>query len=739
MGLNKFMVKISIVIPVYNCEKFLSKSLDSIFNQPFKDIEVICVNDGSTDDSLRILEEYSEKYDRLKYISQENQGAAVARNNGLKLANGEYTLHFDPDDWYENNIFEDLYNHAKNNDSDMVLFNSVEHKNNGKTHERIYIPLSYDSSIDYDNFTFDYKFYNKNLALNSFFTVWSKLYKTSFLKENNISFDEIRIYDDMTYNVKTTLLAKKISYYPKILYNYNKLNENSIQSGTLDKKAFVIIDVYKNIERFLKEYGFYEELEFNFLTSKFGSYNVALERISSEYKEELFNLYKEEFMNLKPTDKNVLKRISINFYSFYIHIINSDSYEEFSKYHYINDIKNLDNKSIYNRPSPENSYIEKYSHTIREIKKYELFDEEFYKNEYNYNGDLNPLLDYLIEGYKEGKNPCEKFDGKYYTDFNKNVRNSNPLDYFVNYGIYEGKIKFNEDIYNPKSINKFETDKDIEKFMNSEEYGINKEERSEKYIISLTSFPERMYDIHYCLYSLLTQSFKADKIILWLAEEEFPNKEKDIPQKILNLRNKGLTIKWCKNIYSYKKLIPSLKEYPNCNIITVDDDLFYNKNMLKNLYEMHLKYPNDIISSRCRKISFNKDGSFDKYENWKLCYNEQASSFTNFFTGGSGTLYPPDSLDENVLNIELFTELCPKADDIWFWSMAILNGTKIKSIEKPIVNILQVNPFRSYTNELTLWKYNENGGNMKQLKNILNEFPEIKEIIKNEKISKTSD
>ena len=109
MGSSYYMVKISIIVPVYNTEPYLEQCLDSIINQTLEDIEIICVNDGSTDNSLSVLEEYASKDNRIKIINQENEGPGFARNNGLKSVNGEYVLFVDSDDWIELNTCEALY------------------------------------------------------------------------------------------------------------------------------------------------------------------------------------------------------------------------------------------------------------------------------------------------------------------------------------------------------------------------------------------------------------------------------------------------------------------------------------------------------------------------------------------------------------------------------------------------------------------------------------------------------
>ena len=278
-------------------------------------------------------------------------------------------------------------------------------------------------------------------------------------------------------------------------------------------------------------------------------------------------------------------------------------------------------------------------------------------------------------------------------------------------------------------INKKELGTCIDKF---DDMGINLDERKQKIIISLTSFPERMEDVHFCIYSLLRQKLKPDKIILWLAESQFPNKEKDLPKNLLNLKRNGLTIEWCEDIKSYKKLIPALKAFPNDYIITSDDDIFYPEDWLENLWKAHEESPNHIIASRCRRIKFDEEKTFEEYSNWSII-EESNTSFLNFITCGAGSLYPPNSLHSKVFDEESFKKLCPQADDIWFWAMAILNRTKIKCIST-FNRLIYVNIARDMgiLGSKRLWDKNQDGYNDIQFNNVINEFPVIKEIITNE-------
>ncbi len=257
-------------------------------------------------------------------------------------------------------------------------------------------------------------------------------------------------------------------------------------------------------------------------------------------------------------------------------------------------------------------------------------------------------------------------------------------------------------------------------------------QRTPKFIISLTSFPQRMRDIHICLHSLMLQTLKPDEIILYLGQEQFPNRENDLPREVLSLREVGLTIKFTKDIKSYKKLIPALAEYPDDVIITADDDIFYPKDWFKKLYNAHLEDKQNILCHRAHKVKFDGD-SIALYKYWDKMIDDNSTSYFNFATGSGGILYPPNSLYKDILKEELFVKLAPNADDIWFWAMAILNRKKIKVINEPIKQVQPVNYDResSLNGEFTLYQANIVGNDI-QLKNVISYYPEIVQVLKSE-------
>ena len=284
-----------------------------------------------------------------------------------------------------------------------------------------------------------------------------------------------------------------------------------------------------------------------------------------------------------------------------------------------------------------------------------------------------------------------------------------------------------------QGINKREVQRKIDEFKSK---GVTPEKRNPKLIVSLTSFPQRMYDIHFALYSLLNQKLKPDEVVLWLGEEEYPNKEGDLPSGVLELKKNGLTIKWSKDIKSYQKLVPTLMEYPEDVIITADDDIYYPPNWLELLYTSYLKNPRYIHCHRAHRITFDENHKINQYSKWIYRISDVEPSFCNFITGAGGVLYPPKSLHEDVLSEELFLKLSPTADDIWFWAMAVLNKTRINVVKNNITTLIYTNIERELglTDEDRLFqKYNIGDGNDNQLRNIFNHYTDLKNNLESQK------
>lgn len=199
--------KVSIVIPIYNKQKYLKECIDSIIAQTYENIEIICVDDGSTDASLDILYGYKEKDNRIIIIEQENHGAGNARNSGMAIATGKYIQFLDADDFFANDMIEKMVKKAQKYETDIVICNALEYIE--ATGEKILHSWLRVENIVFDPFSFSEV---ENIFQITQATIWNKLYSLDFLKKNKIVFQEIKSNNDTGFSILTLFLANKISY-----------------------------------------------------------------------------------------------------------------------------------------------------------------------------------------------------------------------------------------------------------------------------------------------------------------------------------------------------------------------------------------------------------------------------------------------------------------------------------------------------------------------------------------------
>lgn len=197
-------------------------------------------------------------------------------------------------------------------------------------------------------------------------------------------------------------------------------------------------------------------------------------------------------------------------------------------------------------------------------------------------------------------------------------------------------------------------------------------------IVSLTSYSKRIHDLHLVIESIAQQTLKPNRLVLWLDEKEFTLDT--IPLILKKQMERGLEIKFCPNYRSYKKLIPTLQNYPDANIITIDDDILYPYDMVELLYNEHLRFPDCVIGHRTHQITFNSDGSISPYNSWNKEVSFSTPRRDVITIGVGGVFYPSGVLNRECLNINSFTELAPNADDVWFKVMSLLNGKEHKKV-----------------------------------------------------------
>ncbi len=258
--------KLSVIIPCYNSEKFLRECLDSLVNQSLKDIEIICVNDASSDKTSEILEEYSKKDGRIKLISHEkNQGLSAARNTGILNSTGEFISFVDSDDYVDGGMMEKLYNKAVTTGAEIVIGNIYLYfEDTGKL--EIFRNKRFFTFLSGRVFTL-----TEYPALVSCIAAWDRIYKSELIKDNSVFFPIGLVYEDQIFSIKTMALAKGITVLNEPLYYYRKNRGGSITDDEKknDRYKFDFLEITALSKSFMKEAGIYEILREEYMSYQF--------------------------------------------------------------------------------------------------------------------------------------------------------------------------------------------------------------------------------------------------------------------------------------------------------------------------------------------------------------------------------------------------------------------------------------------------------------------------------------
>ncbi|MBE7706664.1 MAG: glycosyltransferase family 2 protein [Cyanobacteria bacterium SIG30] len=257
------MTKISIIIPIFNAEKYLKECLDSIVGQSLKDIEIICIDDCSTDNSYTILQEYAQKDERIKILKQENnQGPGAARNRAIDVAKGKNIMFIDADDFFEQDALANAYNQISKNNDDMVYFDLQYYDETSKEvtrHNLTNIFRKYFNGQSFHLYDIPEPFVQAGYSV-------YKIYKTEFLKKNNIKFPDERFAEDSVFYIQCIANSDKVSVLDKSMYNYRKLNnsattisatKNWMNICTIGEKNLNIMQNSKQAEKYLPKYLIY--------------------------------------------------------------------------------------------------------------------------------------------------------------------------------------------------------------------------------------------------------------------------------------------------------------------------------------------------------------------------------------------------------------------------------------------------------------------------------------------------
>ncbi len=321
------MVKISVIVPVYNVDRFLSECLESILSQNLSDIEVICVDDGSTDNSLNILTEYQQKDERIKIISQENRGLAAARNRGMDAACGEYIMFVDSDDYITSNALETLYDLTCSKQVDFTMFKLLNFDN--ETRET--------SPINYFNMPFLQKFDGETFnhhdvgerLFNISVTAPGKLFRRDFI--DRLRFPEDLLFEDTPFVLEAIFMADKMYFLDEYMY-MRRIHKDSITHSNFSGFSDCII-IFNMMADITKRYGEYEPYKEKLFTQKVSNTYTRFMQVSEEYKSDFFNKIKADFSQKQIEFEDCIdfRKVKPRAKQIYYSALNSKNHKEFEK------------------------------------------------------------------------------------------------------------------------------------------------------------------------------------------------------------------------------------------------------------------------------------------------------------------------------------------------------------------------------------------------------------------------
>ena len=286
-------MKFSIIIPVYNVEKYLRDCLNSVISQSFTDWEAICVDDGSTDTSLTILKEYEEKDDRVNVIHKENKGLSSARNEGIKLAEGEYLIFLDSDDWLSNRMLEVIAN--EEHGEDLICFSGIKYFESSNT----YSPREHLSPADNISGMEYFDKYSMELKELHFDCAVSRAYRREYLLDSELWFKEGRLHEDFLFTPQACWYAKRVKVIDESLYYY-RIRPGSITTSSNIKGLFDYIKSNNELASFFKSKNCDKSVIYRRLTQ---SYQIFILRSDKETDRIVNNLIDWELYKLVSRDR----------------------------------------------------------------------------------------------------------------------------------------------------------------------------------------------------------------------------------------------------------------------------------------------------------------------------------------------------------------------------------------------------------------------------------------------------
>ncbi len=255
------MIKVSVIIPAFNAEKYIKQCLDTVLNQTLKDIEVICVDDGSTDNTLSILKKYSQSDDRVQVIKQKNMHAGVARNKGISVAKGEYLVFLDADDFFEKDMLLSMYNKCKKDNAEVCLCSARSYNEKDGSYRFVnhYLDVQYlPESTPFSSDDISKRVFNAVAP-----APWTKMFSRDFVNKNGVKFQDLRKSNDVYFVYLSLALAKRITYVNEHFVNYRIGDDSSLQ-GSVKELSLDFYTALSELKKELQNRNLFEKFEQSF-------------------------------------------------------------------------------------------------------------------------------------------------------------------------------------------------------------------------------------------------------------------------------------------------------------------------------------------------------------------------------------------------------------------------------------------------------------------------------------------
>lgn len=618
------MTNVAIITPVYNTQDYLRRCLDSVLGQTGVTLQVFVVDDGSTDNSASIGLQYQKMDPRVTYIRKRNEGQGAARNLGIRLADAEFMYFVDSDDSLGDGALKILYDTAQRQRLDICSPKVPEH------------------------------YFDKPLEYVGCLPCKSQFIRSSVIRDNGILQPSIRSGQDGVFSHLVLAHSRQIGMAANAVFHYTHAREGSTFAAHLKKHELVpglIRQHHAAIQAHYDAHSLWERSAERLLA--FVSEESLRNRLNPHYEHLTDAQRKECFDVLSKVAKKALRHVAADRLPYVPEAVVAIAQERPEEL-----VRNYGARFL----SQQGKARYPISQNVRD-------------------GDV------LI---------CRYSDKRFA-----------PKSVMAVARAPESAVPALRGVASPRDAVLEKLSKDVRQLRGKLDLAINSINNAALQTIfairsgspslaggipgltvSLTTLPSRLPVVHYAIESIFNQTVLPSRIVLWLTDR--CDLERVLTPPLRALVDRGLEIRQVPDVGPHTKLIYALKESPGDCVVTVDDDVIYPANALQYLWEQHLKYPGAIVCNWARELAFGADGRVLGIRAGRLLTpptleseierahgHAEEPSLLAFPYGTSGVLYPPGALSEQVFDVDLFTRICPKEDDVWFKAMSLIKGTLV--------------------------------------------------------------